>query len=154
MGGAAAPGSSSMIMQPRSSTSSTATAKKLPGIYTVVKCGPSGHNIRCAPSLNAVPIGMLSLNDNITVCDVKDTPAGECWVKIERDSAEKFCFGMVDGDLWSLAVSNTDIHYLQEIYYLKIQSVFDYLIDLQEDTVSAEALPLRVGPNINEFNAS
>lgn len=91
----------------------TTPTKKGPGMYTVVKCGNSGHNIRCAPSLNAVPIGILSLGDNIMVYDVKDTPSGECWVKIERDSAEKYCFGMVDGDLWSLAVSNTDIQYLQ-----------------------------------------
>ena len=91
----------------------TTPMKRGPGMYTVVKCGSSGHNIRCASSLNAVPIGILSLGDNVLVCNVKETPSGECWVKIERDSAEKYCFGMVDGDLWSLAMSNTDIQYLQ-----------------------------------------
>ena len=90
-----------------------AVVKRGPGMYTVVKCGSSGHNIRCAPSLNAVPVGMLSLGDNIIVTEVQESGAGECWVKFDRDSAEKYCFGMMDGDVWSLAVTSTDTHYLE-----------------------------------------
>ena len=94
-------------------SSKAAQVKRGPGMYTVVKCGASGHNIRCAPSLNAVPVGMLSLGDNIIVTEVKESASGECWVKFDRDSAEKFCFGMMDGDVWSLAVTATDTHYLE-----------------------------------------
>ena len=94
-------------------SSKTPTVKRGPGMYTVVKCGASGHNIRCAPSLDAAPVGMLSLGDNIMVEQVKESAAGECWVKFERDSAEKYCFGMMDGDVWSLAVTATDTHYLE-----------------------------------------
>ena len=93
--------------------SKPAAVKRGPGMYTVVKCGASGHNIRCASSLNAAPVGMLSLGDNIIVTEVKETASGECWVKFDRDSAEKYCFGMMDGDVWSLAVTSTDTHYLE-----------------------------------------
>jgi hypothetical protein len=87
--------------------------KRVPGMYTVVKCGASGHNIRCAPSLNAAAIGMLSLGDNVMVAEVLEGASGECWVRLERDSVDKFCFGMVDGEIWSLAVTSTDTHYLE-----------------------------------------
>lgn len=36
------------------------------GMYTVVKCGASGHNIRSQPSLKAPPVGMLVLGNVIT----------------------------------------------------------------------------------------
>ena len=38
-----------------------------PGIYSVVKCGTSGHNIRCRPSKKATAIGMLVLGDTVNV---------------------------------------------------------------------------------------
>lgn len=40
-----------------------------PGEYQVVKCGPSGHNIRCRPHLKATPIGMLIHGEKITVIE-------------------------------------------------------------------------------------
>ena len=40
-----------------------------PGEYQVVKCGPSGHNIRCRPHLKATPIGMLIHGEKITVVE-------------------------------------------------------------------------------------
>lgn len=44
------------------------------GMYTVVKCGASGHNIRSQPSLKAPPVGMLVLGNVITAdCDTKNT---------------------------------------------------------------------------------
>ena len=94
-------------------SSKNSALKRGPGMYTVVKCGSSGHNIRCAPSLSAAPVGILSLGDNIIVNEVREHPSGECWVKFDKDSAEKYCFGMIDGDVWSLAVTATDTHYLE-----------------------------------------
>lgn len=41
-----------------------------PGIYQVVKCGASGHNIRSRPSLKASAVGMLVLGN--TVCALED----------------------------------------------------------------------------------
>ena len=87
--------------------------KKVPGSYTVVKCGASGHNIRCAPSLYAPPIGMLSLGDNIRVTDVRELGSGECWVKLEKEIGEKFSFGPNDGEVWSLAVGATGTHFIE-----------------------------------------
>ena len=93
----------------------TSGVKRGPGMYTVVKCGASGHNIRCAPSLNASAIGMLNLGDSVLVTEVQEVVGGggECWVRLDRDSVEKFCFGVVDGEVWSLAVTATDTHYLE-----------------------------------------
>lgn len=43
------------------------------GVYTVVKCGASGHNIRSQPSLKAPPVGMLVLGNSVTAdCDAKN----------------------------------------------------------------------------------
>lgn len=48
------------------------------GMYTVVKCGASGHNIRSQPSLKAPPVGMLVLGNIITAdSDIKNID-GEC----------------------------------------------------------------------------
>ena len=88
-------------------------ARRGPGIYTVVKCGASGHNLRCAPSMQAAPVGMLSLGDNVTVAEVKEVGAGEVWVRLDKDNAEKFSLGAADGEVWSLAVTSTDTHYLE-----------------------------------------
>jgi len=42
-----------------------------PGLYHVVKCGASGHNIRSRPGLSAPPVGMLvSGNRVVIVADV------------------------------------------------------------------------------------
>jgi len=89
------------------------SARRGPGIYTVVKCGASGHNIRCAPSLYSAPVGMLSLGDNISVSEVKEFGSGECWVKLDKETAEKYSFGAGDGEVWSLAVTATDTHHLE-----------------------------------------
>ena len=45
---------------------------KGPGLYTVVKCGASGHNIRSNPNLMAPPIGMLALSDQVSVIRTKE----------------------------------------------------------------------------------
>lgn len=40
-----------------------------PGGYYVIKCGSSGHNIRCQPSLEAAPIGMVILGNQLTAVE-------------------------------------------------------------------------------------
>merc|ERR1719264_1214485 len=88
------------------------SVKKGPGSYTVVKCGASGHNIRCAPSMYAAPIGMLSLGDPIIVTEVRNLGSGECWVRLEKEIAEKFAFSTVNGEVWSLAMGATGTHFI------------------------------------------
>lgn len=87
---------------------------KGPGIYTVVKCGASGHNIRSNPNLMAPPIGMLALGDQVSVLRTKEIN-GEVWVQLETETAEKHCFQADNGDAWSLAYSDTDILYLEAV---------------------------------------
>lgn len=36
-----------------------------PGLYKVVKTGPSGHNVRSCPNLRGIPIGMLVLGNRV-----------------------------------------------------------------------------------------
>lgn len=36
-----------------------------PGVYHVMKCGASGHNIRSRPSLKASAVGMLALGNTV-----------------------------------------------------------------------------------------
>ena len=40
-----------------------------PGVYQVVKCGSSGHNIRCRPHMKATPIGMLVHGNTVTAVE-------------------------------------------------------------------------------------
>lgn len=44
-----------------------------PGVYKVVKTGPSGHNIRSCPNLRGIPIGMLVLGNKVKA-------VGEVWI--------------------------------------------------------------------------
>ncbi|XP_063604995.1 E3 ubiquitin-protein ligase MYCBP2-like, partial [Penaeus indicus] len=80
------------------------------GVYTVVKCGASGHNIRSQPSLKAPPVGMLVLGNSVTAdCDVKNGDG--TWVRLDSESTRKYCF--TDGEAWSLAMSRGHTLYLQ-----------------------------------------
>ncbi|XP_064119634.1 E3 ubiquitin-protein ligase MYCBP2-like isoform X5 [Macrobrachium nipponense] len=80
------------------------------GVYTVVKCGASGHNIRSQPSLKAPPVGMLVLGNSITAdSDTKNNDG--TWVRLDSESTRKYCF--TDGEAWSLAVSRAHTLYLQ-----------------------------------------
>ncbi len=54
-----------------------------PGMYTIVKCGASGHNVRSHPSMSAAPIGMLNLGDTFLVSEVKES-SGEFWVQLDQ----------------------------------------------------------------------
>ncbi|XP_069950165.1 E3 ubiquitin-protein ligase MYCBP2 isoform X3 [Cherax quadricarinatus] len=80
------------------------------GMYTVVKCGASGHNIRSQPNLKAPPVGMLVLGNVISAdCDAKN--ADGTWVRLDSESTRKYCF--TDGEAWSLAMSRGHTLYLQ-----------------------------------------
>ena len=39
------------------------------GIYQLIKCGASGHNVRSKPNMRATPIGMLVLYNQIDVTE-------------------------------------------------------------------------------------
>ncbi|GFY47108.1 hypothetical protein TNIN_284731 [Trichonephila inaurata madagascariensis] len=82
-----------------------------PGVYHVVKCGASGHNIRSRPSLKASAVGMLALGNTISA--IEDiTNADGVWVKLDKDSTREYCFNM-DGEAWTLIRSLNDTVYLQ-----------------------------------------
>ncbi|GIX94124.1 e3 ubiquitin-protein ligase MYCBP2 [Caerostris extrusa] len=82
-----------------------------PGVYHVVKCGASGHNIRSRPSLKASAVGMLALGNTISA--IEDvTNADGVWVKLDKESAGDYCFNN-DGEAWTLTRSLNDVMYLQ-----------------------------------------
>ncbi|XP_074650729.1 E3 ubiquitin-protein ligase MYCBP2-like [Tubulanus polymorphus] len=82
-----------------------------PGVYQVVKCGPSGHNIRCHPTMKATPVGMLVLGNQLTATEDIVNAEG-VWVKLDHTSQQHYCHEM-EGESWSLAVGVDDIVYLQ-----------------------------------------
>eukprot|EP00094_Tigriopus_californicus_P010528 TCALIF_10156-PA protein Name:"Similar to MYCBP2 E3 ubiquitin-protein ligase MYCBP2 (Homo sapiens)" AED:0.02 eAED:0.04 QI:14/0.77/0.5/1/0.88/0.8/10/0/4914 len=84
-----------------------------PGNYTVMKCGPSGHNIRTHPSLSASPMGRLNLGSVVNVVEVKSNDHGELWVRLDSASADRHSFVADGGEAWALAVSSTDVQYLE-----------------------------------------
>ena len=47
----------------------------------------------------AAPVGMLGLGDAIIVTEVRNLGSGECWVRLEKETAEKFAFSTVDGEV-------------------------------------------------------
>ena len=106
---------------------------KGPGIYVVVKCGASGHNIRSNPNLLAPPIGMLALGDVVTVLRTKEVN-GEVWIQLDLDSSEKHCFA-TGNELYDLLLSRSkksreiklrkkfreiDFHFLQFFFQMMV----------------------------------
>ncbi|XP_070552183.1 E3 ubiquitin-protein ligase MYCBP2-like isoform X2 [Ptychodera flava] len=73
-----------------------------PGVYQVVKCGSSGHNIRSRPSLKASPVGMMVHGNQLTVMQDITNTDGATWVKLDKDSMQRYCES-TDGEAWSLA---------------------------------------------------
>ncbi|KAJ1115470.1 hypothetical protein NDU88_003694 [Pleurodeles waltl] len=72
-----------------------------PGVYKVVKTGPSGHNIRSCPNLRGIPIGMLVLGNKVkAVGEVINTEG--TWVQMDKNSMVEFCESD-EGEAWSLA---------------------------------------------------
>ena len=53
----------------------------------------------------AAPVGMLGLGDAIIVTDVRNLGSGECWVRLEKETAEKFAFSTVDGEVCIIIIS-------------------------------------------------
>ena len=98
------------------------------GLYTVVKCGASGHNIRSQPSMSASPIGIINQGDMINVIAVRGARGndganlckGEVWIQLDQDAIEKHCFSNDNSagtdeaiEAWSLALSANDIQYIK-----------------------------------------
>eukprot|EP00058_Branchiostoma_floridae_P002865 XP_002588353.1 hypothetical protein BRAFLDRAFT_81492 [Branchiostoma floridae] len=82
-----------------------------PGMYQVVKCGASGHNVRCRPSLRATPVGMLVLGNQLTATEETSNSDGT-WVRLSKHSTQQYCESD-EGEAWSLAHGKNDITYLK-----------------------------------------
>ncbi|XP_066562691.1 E3 ubiquitin-protein ligase MYCBP2 isoform X4 [Amia ocellicauda] len=82
-----------------------------PGVYKVVKTGPSGHNIRSCPNLRGIPIGMLVLGNKVkAVGEVTNTEG--TWVQLDKNSVVEFCESD-EGEAWSLARDRGGNQYLR-----------------------------------------
>ncbi|KAG1690691.1 E3 ubiquitin-protein ligase MYCBP2 [Nymphon striatum] len=81
------------------------------GLYEVIKCGASGHNIRSAPHLKAPPVGMLSLGNQINIINYCQSFEG-IWVKLDELAMCRYCYN-VDGGAWSMAHSRLNGSFLQ-----------------------------------------
>ncbi|CAB1328281.1 unnamed protein product, partial [Coregonus sp. 'balchen'] len=82
-----------------------------PGLYKVVKTGPSGHNIRSCPNLRGIPIGMLVLGNTVkAVGEVVNTDG--TWVQLDKNSVVEFCESD-EGEAWSLARDRGGNQYLR-----------------------------------------
>ncbi|CAB1347399.1 unnamed protein product, partial [Coregonus sp. 'balchen'] len=82
-----------------------------PGLYKVVKTGPSGHNIRSWPNLRGIPIGMLVLGNKVkAVGEVVNTEG--TWVQLDKNSVVEFCESD-EGEAWSLARDRGGNQYLR-----------------------------------------
>lgn len=87
--------------------SSQQVADFKPGKYLVRKCGVSGHNIRCGPSLKSAPVGKLNLGDAITADEVAKVNI-EIWLRLDVADVQKYCSDSMhcndeDGAAWILA---------------------------------------------------
>ncbi|XP_029113894.1 E3 ubiquitin-protein ligase MYCBP2 isoform X4 [Scleropages formosus] len=82
-----------------------------PGVYKVVKTGPSGHNIRSYPNLRGIPIGMLVLGNRVTAVGEVTNLEGT-WVQLDKNSVAEFCESD-DGEAWSLARDQGGSQYLR-----------------------------------------
>uniref|UniRef100_A0A671QW42 E3 ubiquitin-protein ligase MYCBP2 n=1 Tax=Sinocyclocheilus anshuiensis TaxID=1608454 RepID=A0A671QW42_9TELE len=82
-----------------------------PGLYKVVKTGPSGHNIRSCPNLRGIPIGMLVLGNKVKAVGEVINPEGT-WVQLDKNSVVEFCESD-DGEAWSLARDRGGNQYLR-----------------------------------------
>ncbi|XP_034779592.2 E3 ubiquitin-protein ligase MYCBP2 isoform X6 [Acipenser ruthenus] len=82
-----------------------------PGVYKVVKTGPSGHNIRSCPNLRGIPIGMLVLGNKVKAVGEVTNSEGT-WVQLDKNSIVEFCESD-EGEAWSLARDRGGNQYLQ-----------------------------------------
>ncbi|PNI81327.1 MYCBP2 isoform 4 [Pan troglodytes] len=82
-----------------------------PGMYKVVKTGPSGHNIRSCPNLRGIPIGMLVLGNKVKAVGEVTNSEGT-WVQLDQNSMVEFCESD-EGEAWSLARDRGGNQYLR-----------------------------------------
>ncbi|XP_074845195.1 E3 ubiquitin-protein ligase MYCBP2 isoform X7 [Carettochelys insculpta] len=82
-----------------------------PGVYKVVKTGPSGHNIRSCPNLRGIPIGMLVLGNKVKAVGEVTNSEGT-WVQMDKNSMVEFCEND-EGEAWSLARDRGGNQYLR-----------------------------------------
>ncbi|XP_043928839.1 E3 ubiquitin-protein ligase MYCBP2 [Protopterus annectens] len=82
-----------------------------PGVYKVVKTGPSGHNIRSCPNLRGIPIGMLVLGNKVKAVGEVTNSEGT-WVQLDKNSMVEFCEND-EGEAWSLARDRGNNQYLR-----------------------------------------
>ncbi|XP_078077743.1 E3 ubiquitin-protein ligase MYCBP2 isoform X20 [Mustelus asterias] len=82
-----------------------------PGVYKVVKTGPSGHNIRSCPNLRGIPIGMLVLGNRVKALGEVANHEGT-WIQLDKNSMVEFCESG-DGEAWSLARDRGGNQYLR-----------------------------------------
>ncbi|XP_030886587.1 E3 ubiquitin-protein ligase MYCBP2 [Leptonychotes weddellii] len=82
-----------------------------PGMYKVVKTGPSGHNIRSCPNLRGIPIGMLVLGNKVKAVGEVTNSEG-AWVQLDKNSMVEFCESD-EGEAWSLARDRGGNQYLR-----------------------------------------
>ncbi|KAM3837237.1 E3 ubiquitin-protein ligase MYCBP2 [Vipera latastei] len=82
-----------------------------PGLYKVVKTGPSGHNVRSCPNLRGIPIGMLVLGNRVKAVGEVTNSEGT-WVRMDKNSMVEFCESD-DGEAWSLARDRGGNQYLR-----------------------------------------
>ncbi|XP_048349651.1 E3 ubiquitin-protein ligase MYCBP2 isoform X12 [Sphaerodactylus townsendi] len=82
-----------------------------PGVYKVVKTGPSGHNVRSCPNLRGIPIGMLVLGNKVKAVGEVTNSEGT-WVQMDKNSMVEFCESD-EGEAWSLARDRGGNQYLR-----------------------------------------
>ncbi|XP_060681898.1 E3 ubiquitin-protein ligase MYCBP2 isoform X7 [Hemiscyllium ocellatum] len=82
-----------------------------PGVYKVVKTGPSGHNIRSCPNLRGIPIGMLVLGNRVKALGEVANHEG-IWIQLDKNTMVEFCESG-EGEAWSLARDRGGNQYLR-----------------------------------------
>ncbi|KAJ8027887.1 E3 ubiquitin-protein ligase MYCBP2 [Holothuria leucospilota] len=80
-----------------------------PGMYHVINCGPSGHNIRCKASLKASAIGMMVSGNVLKVIADRKGNDGGLWVQLDKESIAQYCEGK-HTEAWALAASKGQVY--------------------------------------------
>ncbi|XP_041463247.1 E3 ubiquitin-protein ligase MYCBP2-like isoform X4 [Lytechinus variegatus] len=84
-----------------------------PGLYQVINCGPSGHNIRCRASLKATPIGMMVMGNQANVVQEVRLGDGSIWVKLDKAGMTRYCEN-TKGEAWALSFSKGVTYLMRE----------------------------------------
>ncbi|XP_076822444.1 E3 ubiquitin-protein ligase MYCBP2-like isoform X2 [Clavelina lepadiformis] len=115
---ASTPGHSKIFSSPFATPTQTVAkewVEKVPGEYTVKKCGSSGHNIRYNPSKKAAPLGKLVFGNTFMAAGIKRNTSG-IWLLLHRAEVSQFCEESPDeGHAWALAVSVDGTQHLSSV---------------------------------------